>query len=381
MSDNNTQLQTAIRAELRDVDTQLTELEKVEAGIAELTGKLKGVVYDVKTPQGMRDAIAGRALARTPRLEVERIRKAAKAPVLELGRNIDARAKRISEQLVALEDPIDDQIKVEEQRKEAEKAAKLEAERQRIATIQERIADVLACPGEMVGKPAAEIFELLERMRALPPASAEYYAEFQAQADQAKADTIEKLQALHAAAEKHEAEQAQLLAERVELDRLRREDQERRAIQAQADAVAREQAERAAAEERRKADEAAAAERARLREEEERQARERREREDSERRAREEEERIAAEQRGREMAEAARQREAEAAKLAAERAEFERRKREQAERELEEQLAKVTLVDAAQDAVQLLRDVGQGEHLVTVKLARIVERENRAAAA
>lgn len=390
MTDKNQQLQTTIRAELRDVDSALTELDKVEAGIAQLTTELAGVVFDVKTPAGMKLAIAGRAAARTPRLEVERIRKVAKAPILELGRNVDGRARKITEQLVALEDPIDAQIKAEEQRKEHEKQERAEAERRRIAAIQSAIAEILAFPSRAVGKSAAEIAHLVELATLEVEPTVAVYAEFHTEAVAAREQSLAKLQALHTAAVEaeaaaeaarvqREAEAEQLRRDREELERLRQADAERRAKQAEEDRIAREAAEKAAAAERAEADRLAAEERARLREKEERQARERRQREDEERRAREEEERAAAEQRGREMAEAARIREIEAQRLAAERADFERRKREQAERELAEQLAKVTLFDAAQDALQLLHELGADEHLVTVKLAKILAREAKAA--
>ena len=373
--EQSTQIQTAVRAELRDVDQALTELEKVERGIAELSTQYKGVVFDVRSTAGMKQAIAARAAVRSPRLEVERIRKVAKAPILELGRNIDGRARAITEQLESLEDPIDAQIKAEEQRKEDERVAKAEAERQRIARIQNNIAEILARPGEAVGLASIEIKRMIECLQVSPEPSADFYEEFVGAAQQAKADSLAKLIELHTAAIAHEAEQEQLRLEREELERLRREDAERRAAQAKSDRLAREEADRAAQAERAEADRLAQVERERLAAEEERARQERLEQERIAREGRETEERAAAEERGRQMAEAARLREEEARNLAAERAEIERRRRELQDQEEARYLAALSLRDAATDALQLLGDRGLGDEPAARRLATVLARD------
>lgn len=61
--------------------------------------------------------------AREPRYEVERIRKAAKAPILAIGKRLDADAARITAELEKIEAPIDAQIKAEEREAKARRDA------------------------------------------------------------------------------------------------------------------------------------------------------------------------------------------------------------------------------------------------------------------
>ena len=79
-----------------EVQNAVAEFDKVAAGLAELKGKYAGVVFDVTTTKGMDEAKAARAAIREPRYEIERVRKAAKAPILKLGKELDDRAKAIA---------------------------------------------------------------------------------------------------------------------------------------------------------------------------------------------------------------------------------------------------------------------------------------------
>ena len=109
--------------ELTEVTKAVAEFDRVGAGLAELRKQYGNVVYDVTTTAGMNDAKVARAAIREPRYEIERIRKAAKAPILALGKKLDTEAARITSELEKLERPIDGAIKAEEDRKEAEKQA------------------------------------------------------------------------------------------------------------------------------------------------------------------------------------------------------------------------------------------------------------------
>jgi phage-related minor tail protein len=114
--------------EIEEVQGILTEFSRVEAGLAALREKHSNVVYEITTTAGMESAKASRAEIREPRFAVERVRKAAKAPLLAIGKRIDSEAARITDAIMAIEGPIDDQIKAEEARKLAEREAKKAAE-------------------------------------------------------------------------------------------------------------------------------------------------------------------------------------------------------------------------------------------------------------
>lgn len=235
--------------ELEAVTTQVAKFDAVAAGIKALQEKYTGVIYPVTTAQGMAEAKAARAAIREPRYEVERIRKAAKAPILALGKSLDDRAKRITAALEAIEAPIDQQIKAEEDRKEAERQAKVNAELARVAGHQERIAEIRGAVTAAATCTAQEILYHIEDVEKLP--ADESFEEFQQQAVDAKDATLARLREMHGAAVQREAEAARIEAERKELEQLRaeqaRRDAEERARLAEEARIAREaqEAERA----------------------------------------------------------------------------------------------------------------------------------------
>jgi hypothetical protein len=241
--------------------TAITEYSKTEAALSDLAQRYKDVVFDVSTPAGMSVARKGRGELRGLRVSLEKTRVEIKGPALERCRLIDAEAKRITAELLALETPIDTVIKNEEQRKEREKAEKDRIEAERIAGIQAAIDRYAQDALAMAGRSSSEIEKAIAGMHAI--AIGDSAAEFKEQALAAKSAAITKLNELHAAALEQEAEQARIKAEREELSRLRAE-QEQRAREEQA----------RIAEETRKRAEAEAAARAKI-EAQERASRER----------------------------------------------------------------------------------------------------------
>lgn len=335
-------------AAITEVNTAVAEFDRVAAGIGALKQQYAGVVFDVTTTAGMKAACEARAAIRAPRYEVERVRKAVKAPILALGREIDARAAKITAELLAIEGPIDTHIKAEESRKEEDRKRKAEAERARVAAIQEDIEHDLRCvPAAMVGRPAAEIDVTIRDVVAIE-ITAERFAEFAQIASSVKESTLAKLREMHAKQLAHEAEQERLRLEREELARQRaaqeeanRKERERIAAEEAEARRGREAAEAAAAAERkRKLDEDLAKLRAE-RDEQERAAKAERERQraeqeriDRERQAAQAEQRRIAEENARQAEELQRQQaelERQRQEQEAARVELERQQREAAE--------------------------------------------------
>ena len=210
-----------IRANLAEAEGALAEFEKIEAGLAELRSKYDGVVFAVGTPKGMREAVAARTEIREPRYKTEHARKAGKAPVIALGKNIDGRAAYITEELFAIENPIHDQIEAENKRK-----ARVEAER--VAKIKARIQEIGDGATKAIGKPAIVIWAILETMKETQ--LDESFAEFKAEAEQAQAQAILRLNQLHADAVKAEADRAELAKLREEKEKREREEAEARKL-------------------------------------------------------------------------------------------------------------------------------------------------------
>jgi hypothetical protein len=241
----------ALATQLEAVSTALVKIDKVAAGIADLRAKYGSVVFDVTTVKGMKEACEARAEIREPRYEVERLRKAAKRPILDLGKKLDTEAERITNELLAIENPLDLQITAEQTRKEDEKKAREEAERKRIEDIHSRIEnDIRQAAFAATNRKAAEIEVLIKDVVAIE--INESFAEFRQQAEGAKATTLIRLRAALANAQAMEAEQARLAAERAENERVRKENEAKAATErariAEEERVAREAREQEAAE-------------------------------------------------------------------------------------------------------------------------------------
>jgi len=228
------------------MNMQIVEYNETAAALAILKKKY-GTVFDVQTPKGLAAAREARAEVRGYRVALEKLRVEIKAPALERTRLIDAEAKRITAELLAIEEPIDAAIKAEETRKAEEKAAKERAEAARVAAIQARIAAIRHCYTAAVNKTAAEIrrdIEDLEEMKLAP----DDFAELMPEAKAAQEETHTAMRELLDKQQAHEAEQARIIAEREELARLRKEDEERKAEERRIEAEAKAKADEEAAE-------------------------------------------------------------------------------------------------------------------------------------
>ena len=171
--------------------TTITEYSPLETALLELESKYKGVIFDVSTPKGLKEAKEARAAIRDPRFKIEKIRKELKAPALDYSRRIDAEAKDITARLVAMEDPIDAQIKEEEQRAEREKAEKAAAELARVNGIKYRIGEILGLSGGLVDLSIEQIAGRIETANAIQIDDS--FAEFKTEAEDAQRQTIESL--------------------------------------------------------------------------------------------------------------------------------------------------------------------------------------------
>lgn len=196
----------AVIGELERVKGALASIDKVGAGIKALAEKYAGVVFDVRTSKGMAAAKAARHEIRLPRYEVEDIRKAAKKPILDLGRKLDTEANRIKDALLAIEQPIDDLIVAEEQRIENERQAAVQKEQERIAAIDRRIDGIRNLAVVLSAETAAD---LAKRIKEAEATAFDGYQEFEADARAAMANTLALLRGRHerlADLERREAE-------------------------------------------------------------------------------------------------------------------------------------------------------------------------------
>jgi colicin import membrane protein len=187
---------------------------------------VREVAYDIKTTAGMAVAVKFRALFRAIRTESENARKLRKAPILEIGRLLDSRKGEIEAVSLPLETMFDDEIKAEEQRKDAEKQAKAAIEKARVDAIQAKIDEIRRAPAAFALKTAAELKAEADRLSETV-ISLDEFAELSGEAMQARNKAVEQLRDLQETAEEMEARQARLAEERAQLDRDREEAAER----------------------------------------------------------------------------------------------------------------------------------------------------------
>lgn len=243
-------------------ETYAPFLETMDVQIAEAEAAAGAI--DITTTSGMKEAIRWRAVFRDDfRLKIEEKRRAAKAPLLAAGKLIDSRAAELVEKVQPLEVHFHERIKAEEKRKDDERAAAIEANRQRVAALDARLLAITSAPANAAGKASGPI--LAERDRIAAIEIGEDWQEFAERAAGAQREAVAKLEDLYraalaaeeaAAAEAaaREAERQRIAAEQAELARQRAEQE---AAQRQL-AEQRAQLEREQAEARRRAQEAEA---------------------------------------------------------------------------------------------------------------------------
>ncbi len=235
---------------------QIQEYSQTAAALSILREKY-GRQFDVTTTKGMIEAREARAVVKGYRVALEKVRQEIKAPALEHTRLIDAEAKQITAELLAIEEPIDRAIKAEETRKAEEKAARERAETARIAAIAARISGIRNRVADVANQPAEVIRAALDQAQTLELTEAEF-GEFLPNALEALAETQATLQTAlenriaYEAEEtrlkaEREVEAARLKAEREELARLREAEAARKAEQAKIEAEAKAKADADAA--------------------------------------------------------------------------------------------------------------------------------------
>ena len=195
----------------------VVEYSPVDAALAELRARYANVVFPVDTKDGMKDAKEVRQKLVKLRTGLEAKRKEIKEPALRRAQAIDAEAKMITAAIKAIEDPIDAQIKAEEQRIEAEKAAKAA----KLAEIREKIDGIRALPLVLAGACSEDIAAEKEALEAFTPLE-EVFGELVEDCKAAMAEAIASLSDLHARVMAQEAAAALVEAERQRLAEVER---------------------------------------------------------------------------------------------------------------------------------------------------------------
>ena len=203
--------------------TDAKAFEAIVAAISGLADKYRGLkITDTKS---YKVVVSGIAEMRGLRIAVENRRKEKKADILAAGRQIDGGAKKIAELLWPIESELKKTKDAEDVRKEAIKAEKEQAEKERIESIQSRVA---AFPPDMSRLPqllkmsAPEIREMQNVLTAVE-IDVEIYQEFTPDAIKAKTDKTKLLQEHYIARITADAETAKQKAEADRVEQVRKD--------------------------------------------------------------------------------------------------------------------------------------------------------------
>ncbi len=226
---------------------EVTEYSTTNAALALLSEKYS-IVPDVNTPDGYEFVKTGIKELTGLRTSLEAARKREKEPYLKAGQIIDAEAKRITSELVKLEDPMKAAKKEVDDRAERER-------QERIARLQAKVDAIKAMPARVRGGSSIEISHMLDHvgeidaMHDFYDLTKEAVAARQASLDELTQMLTDRL-AFEAAEEvrkeleaknaellrQQEAQQAELRRQQEELERQQRE------LQAQRESIERERA-------------------------------------------------------------------------------------------------------------------------------------------
>lgn len=202
----------------KPASSAITEYNVTAQALAELRQRLAGKVYALQTVAGDKEARADRLELVRLRTSLEAKRKELKAPALERSRLIDAEAKRIEGEILALEGPIDKQIKADEARREEERLARAAAEAARVAALRKRIDYLRGIAPRAAGQPAREIEFKTAMVEAV--VVGDDFAELKAEAQDVREQVLAQLRDMHAATVAQEAEAARVKAESERLARV-----------------------------------------------------------------------------------------------------------------------------------------------------------------
>ena len=200
----------------------LVVLDPIEKTLVNLENRHKNVVFDLTTTKGNK-------AARDARQELVKTRTGAKkafdtwnAPIKAEQAKGKDRVAEIERRVRALEEPIDQQIKADEARREVERQERERIEAERVATIRARITNISNVPTLAVDMNSAEIQAVIDDIMAME-LTEERFAEFLAEAEDTAARVHEKLKQMLESVTRREQDAERLRQQQEELDRQRAE--------------------------------------------------------------------------------------------------------------------------------------------------------------
>lgn len=239
-----------MKAEIEIVDNNiLSPFDKVAAAVNEIVEKEKSIVFDYEDPKGNKDARSHRRKLQTAKADIARVHKAVKEDVLAISKQIDAQKNKYTGIVVGLIEPHDRALKDIEQREADAEAARylaeqkecdeilayredeeFEAERERVAELERREAEMAAKQAEIEAREAEirakqEEADRMEREKRIAEEAAQKAKE---DAERAKIEAEEKHRREMEAAENKRLADIQAAKDKAAADLARKEAEEAR---------------------------------------------------------------------------------------------------------------------------------------------------------
>lgn len=192
-------------------DVVLAQFKEAEVTLVGMAKKYSNVAFAVTTTKGMKEAKEARAdLRDNGRLFVTKAEERIKGEVNDLKRVMASEVARLVAIVKPHEDAVDTQIKAEETRKANEKAERDRIEAERIALHKANLETLAGYAAQTEGRSAEDIEKAIGIVAAIE--IGDEWQEFKAQAEQAKAASVEAMQKA-LATEHMRAENARMAAE------------------------------------------------------------------------------------------------------------------------------------------------------------------------
>lgn len=206
----------------------VAQFKAIEPGMLALRERYRDVAFDVSTLKGLGEAKAARhELREQGRFAVQRSVDRVKKDVNGLKRLMETEADRLIAITKPTEDAIHSLIEKREAELEEQRQAKAKAEAERKQRLEGGIATIRSYAQRAVGLPSARIAAGIQSLKDMV-FDREDWAEYHAQVEQARAETLETLQGMLERTLSQEAEAKRLEEERAELERQRKEIEEAR---------------------------------------------------------------------------------------------------------------------------------------------------------
>lgn len=253
MTENTTDGGALALAEKDEVSQALAAITSKNANLTtlatrgrELHQQFKDVAFDVSTTKGMEAAKAARHQIRTEaRYPMQELKTEGSKMLGAMQRQFNARAEQLISEVEGYEEPIDAQIKAEEQRKADIKAQAEAEEKARVDAISAAIDAVRNTPLALVNATAEETAAAITELRAeADDAKEEEFAEFAPLAKRTYVAALEQMESMLAAKTEAEAQAAELARQQAaQAEQQRIMDEQAAALRKQQEALAAQQRE------------------------------------------------------------------------------------------------------------------------------------------